>query len=120
MKELIKIVSIFVLALFYCLEVSTLYNNSSQNLTPFQDNKSYVTSVSLNLLGSASGSENLVVSLSNTLATPFKVLFKSYIKTIKTTQQIFAKEFTQYTSLSKNFQVLFQKTTLIFPFNYFW
>ncbi len=120
MKGLMRVFAIAVLALVYCLEVGSVYNHSTQKFSNHSNNENVVTAASVNLLGSSSNSENLILSFNNSFSIAVKDLFKSYIAKVKITQQIFAKEFTQYTFISKNFQILFRKTDLIFPFNYFW
>lgn len=120
MKGLMRVVAIVVLALVYCLEIGSVYNYSTQKFSNHNNNENVVYAASVNLLGSSSNAENLVVSFNNTCSIAVKDLFKSFITTVKITQQIFDKEYTQYTFTSINFQILFRKTDLIFPFNYFW
>lgn len=120
MRGLFRVVSIFVLALVYCFEVSSIYNHSIQLSNDTQHTESVVSSASINLLGNSSNAENLIISFTNSFSTDVKSFFRSYTTRIKTTQQLFAKEFTQYSFFVTNFQILFRKTDLIFPFNYFW
>lgn len=120
MKGLFRVALIFVLALIYCFEVSSIYNHSTQFSDDTQQTESVVSSATINLLGSSSNTENLCVSFNNSFSTDVKSFFRNYTKKIKTTQQLFAKEFTQYSFFVTNFQILFRKTDLIFPFNYFW
>jgi len=120
MKGLMRVIAIVVLALVYCLEISSVYNHSNKQYSSVSNNENVVYAASVNLLGSSSNAENLVVSFNNPCSIAVKDLFKSFITTVKITQQIFDKEYTQYTFTSINFQILFRKTDLIFPFNYFW
>ena len=120
MKGLMRVIAIVVLALVYCLEISSVYNHSNKQYSSVSNNENVVYAASVNLLGSSSSSENSFLSFNNSFSTAVKDIFKSYIAKVKITQQIFDKEFTQYTFSSTNFQILFRKTDLIFPFNYFW
>lgn len=120
MKQFFRVVAIFVLVLTYCLESGSIYNYSSQNNDNFQNKESVVSAVSLNLLGSATNSENIFNVINNIISVSGKDFFKSHALKIKTKQQIFANQFIQYQFSSQNFQTLFRKTDLIFPFNYFW
>ncbi|MGE0562022.1 MAG: hypothetical protein AB7O47_09415 [Flavobacteriales bacterium] len=120
MKGIIRVVTTIVLALVYCFGVSSIYNHSAQLSNDAQHTESIIYSASVNLLGSPSNAENIVVSFNNSFSADIKSSFRNYIIKIKTTQQVFAKEFLQYTFFVTNFQILFQKTDLIFPFNYFW
>ena len=85
MKRLFKVVSIFVLALIYCLEIGNIYNYSNQLKNNTQNSKSVVSSASLNLLGNSSSVENLLVSFNNAFSLGVKCLYRSYIVKIKTT-----------------------------------
>ncbi len=120
MKQFFRAVAIFVLVLTYCIESLGVYSYSSQNNDNFQNKESVVSSVSLNLLGSTTSTENLFNVINNITQVSGKDFFKSHALKIKTKQQIFANQFIQYQFSSKNFQTLFRKTDLIFPFNYFW
>ena len=120
MKPFFRAVAIFVFVLIYCLEVISVYSYSSQNSVSFQNKESVVSSVSLNLLGSATNSENLFNVINSLIPVSGKDFFKSYSLKIITKQQVFANQFVQYSFSTKNFQTLFRKTDLIFPFNYFW
>ena len=120
MKQFFRALAIFVLVLSYCLEAVSLYSYSSHNNDSFQTKESVVSSVSLNLLGSATNAENIFNVINNVIPISGKDFFKSHTLKIRTKQQIFANQFIQYQFSSKNFQTLFRKTDLIFPFNYFW
>lgn len=120
MKQLLRAVAIFTLVLTYCLEAGSVYSYTNQNNVTFQDKGSVVSAVSLNLLGSATSSENLFNVFNVETSVSIKNLFKSYALKVKKEQQIFTNHFSQYSFSVKNFQTLFRKTNLIFPFNYFW
>lgn len=118
MKPFFRAITIFVLVITYCLEAGSVYSYSNKNNVSTQDKESSVSAVSLNLLGSTTGAENLFNVFNVETGVSVKHFFKSC--TLKIKQQIFTNQFIQYSLISKNFQTLFRKTDLIFPFNYFW
>ena len=120
MKEFVRVIIITILATLYCFEISNIYNVSLSKTSSLEEKESSFTSITQNLLLDVSKSENSINIISNPSFSGFKVLFNSYLINIKTAQQFFAKEFSQYTFSTINFLVSFCKPDIIYPFHYYW
>lgn len=120
MKTVVKLVIIFLLSFSYLFEVGSFYAENNVKDNTENQSEQVITTAALNLLGASTGAENL--SFSSHLQ-----VFKVNLNTLKVnlaklivTQRSFIAEFFQYSVYQENIEVLFPKTKLLFPFNYFW
>jgi hypothetical protein len=121
MKQVIRGISVFLIATIYCFAVYVA--NDNQTAYIIQKNTENISSFTL---GSSNGfvqnsrtetSVNTFQKNFNTLSRDFGNAF-SIIN--KRSDEFVLQKLTQYLTHYSNFEVGFRKSDIIFPFHYFW
>lgn len=123
MKNGIRITGIVLISLLYCYSIG-MVNGYSTN--PFSKkvettNQVFYSSVdSVSRFYDISQTKTSVNTFNNNLPTPVKDQFNKIWSVIKYAEQFVFTKITQHFIPDSDFLIPFQKTDIIFPFNYFW
>lgn len=123
MKNFNRIIAALVLTIIYCFAIVVVSNShASTNVHgPIKSEKvNYFSEVSTNILSHTSTQESSLKKFNNFPALNFKYPFSGIWGIIKTTEDLYRCEYSQYAYASINFLIEYRKSDLIFPFHYFW
>ncbi len=123
MKSNLRSISVVFLTAIYCFSlgiVTKSFAHSDFQHESTVSQEKFIADLSLKQFCHTSQSESSINNY-NKLPTPnFKNLFTGFWGIIKSSEQFFDAEFSQYKIFSRNNLINYRKSDIIFPFHYFW
>lgn len=120
MKSSVRISSVLLLTAIYCFTIGIVTKPLVYSAIQTTNHEKYFPSISTILFLHTPKTESSVNNFNNFPAPGIKNLYDGLWALTKTTEQFYEAAFTQYTGFSRNFLIQLQKTSIIFPFHYFW
>ena len=109
----------------YCLVISLYSGIAMDHATAFSksissEQPAFNKAIAAGSFFHTAQSEISAATCNTARPAPVKNTYNEIIAGFKVTEQQFSHRFLQYSFYSKNLLLRLQKTTLIFPFHYFW
>lgn len=123
MKKTFRITGIILITLLYWLTVSTFISSSRYSTIdnfPKAESEAYFSLITVNPFQHTAQSENSLLSLSKIPTRTLEETFYKFSLLKENTERLTVNSFTQYTSISLDFLILYRKFNIIFPFHNFW
>lgn len=123
MKKVGKIVGIVFFTtlygffIFLASGIQPVFSSASQAA---KEKKNKEATVSISHFYPAGESESAENTFNFSVLPNFKIAFPNFWAITKTSEQFMANKFRQYAAVLKYFPIQFNKTDIIFPFQYFW
>jgi len=122
-KNGIRILSVVFLTAIYCFAagvVTESLTHSDFQSNPITAHERFFSDFTTKLFCHTSQSESSVNNYNKRPVSNFRNPFSGIWAVAETTERLFETAFSQYTNISRNFLIQHRKTSIIFPFHYFW
>ena len=122
MKNGIRITGIVLISLLYCYSIGMVNGYSTNPISKKVETTNqvfYSSADSVSKFYDISQTKTSVNTFNN-LPSPIKNEFNNIWSVLKYAEQFVFTKITQHLIPATDFLILFQKTDIIFPFNYFW